>query len=43
MLKSPRLILTLLKIISQYYPRSNWTFRNNWCPVIGFPVVIGAQ
>ena len=43
MLISPKSIITSLKIISQYYPRSNWGFRSNQCTVMGFSTVIGAQ
>ena len=43
MFNTPKLIVSLLKIISQYYARSNWGFRSSWGPVIGASAVIGAQ
>ena len=43
MFNTPKLIVSWLKIISQYYARSNWGFRSSWGTVIGVSAVIGAQ
>ena len=34
MFNTPKLIVSSLKIISQYYARSNWYFRSIWDAVI---------
>ena len=43
MFNTPKLIVSSLKIISQYYARSNWSFRSIWGAVIGVFAVFGAQ
>ena len=39
----PKLIVSSLKIISQYYTHSNWDFRSSWGAVIEASAVIGTQ
>ena len=43
MFNIPKLIVSSLKIILQFYARSNWSFRSSWGAVIGASAVIGAQ
>ena len=43
MFNTPKLIVSSLKIISQYYACSNWGFRSIWGAVIETSAVIGAQ
>ena len=43
MFNTPKLVVSSLKIISQYYARSNWGFRSSWGAVIGASAVISLQ
>ena len=43
MFHTPELIVSSLKMISQYYARSNWGFSSSWGAVIKASAVIGAQ